>query len=829
MIYDSLFLPAGGGMIRDPAPVQIAPNTAAVCIGIGGLGMDALSNLRGKIYGQLQPDNPGDLVPRYNRIQLLGIDAEEYPHHRYHGNCRLSDDEFFCIRNDYLSRIFMDPRGADLIKNNPTLNWFEIDKIDRLHVPYHVCGIRQVGRYLLMNKAMDLYQTIQHKCQVALYHAGYSPLDVHIFAGLSGGTGSGCFLDVCYLIQKMAESHGWNIKITGHFFLPDVIISKPEVINQIATVNYNNSNGYAALKELDYLMHLNTSGGWFTQDYSPGLRVHTQQPPVDLCHLISATKEDGTVPENGYDMFVDLASESVMAALTGTMPPAPVHAATPYYMLGTASAEIPTREIDTYLAAGFFQKFRKLAYNPNVTITKSDIIALMEELRLNAKHVWNPLVSGSPALELPHYDNPREVAQMCPIPGGRAPERWASAGNEWLAICEGTMRCNLEALTKDLEDYNIYTINNQSLIGRLFQKLWNLSLDPKYGPYYAAALLSNHGENLLAALEGEIAIADVYARDQRIQIPPIEEHKEYCSTKLAQSNLFNRSRAYHNYYHACETHYLTYNAIKQCTMTKDALRRFRGQVEELYKNFFRPLCDMLDNLMETFQENESYLRLPYDHRHQMVTLEELKPRLDTVIDQLSPQQIVSDFIRELLQDPQGWLDRHELKINQQINQYMRNLFASEHNRTMTDYLFEASQQHIPHGHVHQLADMLEHTTLPALHDRSKPRFWCVPTFDLWTLMESSNLSVPQSCPAACMAANQFTAHVCQTALANRIRSLRQWRGIPLAAYMGLRRMKDTYDMLSQYSVSAGSHLYANTHRGDSVDWRKTLPELISEP
>ena len=50
-------------------------------------------------------------------------------------------------------------------------------------------------------------------------------------------------MDTCYLVRKVVEEGGWNAKIMGYFFLPDVVTSKPEVSSNPSSVNYNNSNG----------------------------------------------------------------------------------------------------------------------------------------------------------------------------------------------------------------------------------------------------------------------------------------------------------------------------------------------------------------------------------------------------------------------------------------------------------------------------------------------------------------------------------------------------------------------------------------------------------
>ena len=864
MTYESLLLNAGGGIINDNDRSKQFSHTAALCIGIGGTGVAALSDLKGKIYQQLEPDNPGDPIPRYDGIQLLAIDSDDSAYKKYHGNRRLSEGEFFTIKKDNLSTIFTDPKGISLIKNDPMLSWMEIDKITHLLTPEGAGGIRQIGRYLLIKRASDLYNTIQTKCELALKKRGCNSLDIYVFAGISGGTGSGCFLDTCYLVRKAVEAKGWNAKIMGYFFLPDVVTSKSEVSSQKASVDYNNSNGYAAMKELDYLMHLKESNDYFTQQYASGLSIRTQLPPVDMCHLISAAKADGSVPENGFTYGINVASDYAMAylaevdltgeknaeesSLTMRGHLANVNrgvlgitrrwgANLSYHILGASNAEIPMIQINTYLATGFFQKFKKMAHKPKATITKSDVTNLMEELRLNAKHVYASVVSNSPVLSLTHYSNIKELAKLCPIPKGKAPEVWASEGNNWLSLCEGEMTRNVESLTRELDGYDAAKINEQSLLGRLFQKMWNLSLDPKYGPYYAAAMLNNSGEDLLSALDGEIATAEGQAQDRRIQIPNIEDNQEYCSSILAQKK---NKAAYSNYYHACETHYLTFNAIKQCTMTKDALRRFRVQVEELYNNFFRPLCDMLDNLMETFQENDAYLKLPAakqanDYTWQILSLTDIQKRLDDSIESLNAKQVVTNFVQELMRHPACWMSKNQEEISRLVRQHMLDLFRSEAARNLQDYLFDKYSKTVPAGDVNKLADEIERDILKTVNDKAIPMFWCDPSYDLTSTdmtFESSSLSVPNTCSAVCAAATNFQKNnskytVRKTGIGDRIFALRFISGIPLFAYQGVSLLKEAYDTAGTSAAGAGSHLFAKTGRGKEgtldINWRSYLP------
>lgn len=312
--YDSLLLNCGGGIINRSQQSKQYRGAAALAIGIGGTGVAALAELKQKVYQQLEPDNPDSPVPEYQHIQFLAIDSDTTDIDRMRGMARLDRErEFFSINNPNLATAL---REKDLIKCNASLNWMDIDRIGDLmllgNLP--VCPIRQVGRYLLISRASNLISTIQAKCTQALEGMTGSELDVYIFAGLSGGTGGGCFLDTCYIVQRALENMGraQSANVTGLFFLPDVVNSKPQVASQPATVKYYSSNGYAAMKELDYLMSLRDADDWFRQDYG-AFKIETQEPPVNMCYLISAIKSDGSLVPDGFRYCINRAIRTLNA------------------------------------------------------------------------------------------------------------------------------------------------------------------------------------------------------------------------------------------------------------------------------------------------------------------------------------------------------------------------------------------------------------------------------------------------------------------------------------------------------------------------------------
>ncbi len=75
---------------------------------------------------------------------------------------------------------------------------------------------------------------------------------VYMFCSLAGGTGSGSFLPMSYLIQSIARSIEWEPRVLGYFVLSSLLTKKvaPDLHQDI------HANTYAALKELEHLTKL---------------------------------------------------------------------------------------------------------------------------------------------------------------------------------------------------------------------------------------------------------------------------------------------------------------------------------------------------------------------------------------------------------------------------------------------------------------------------------------------------------------------------------------------------------------------------------------------
>ena len=816
MIYDSLLLPCGGVINPAARAPQLSQN-AALCVGIGGAGIASLCDLRGKLREHLRPDNPGDPVPRYEGIQLLGIDSNETEYLQFRGNQRLTEEEFFSIK---------------------------CRDIPNPHNPVGAGGIRQAGQFLLMDRAPALYNKIRGKIAQALRYKGGNTVDVFLFAGLSGGTGSGCFLDVCRLIQHLELHNGWQINIAGYFFLPDVITCKPEVAADPGKVAYCNANGYAALKELDYQMRFDDNLDRYIQDYGAGLQVRTNLPPVHLCHLLSGRNRNGAMLPDGFSNALQLAADSALEYLTqGDLESRIAHitqgvlnlprrwgGGPVYHILGGSSARISATQISTYLAAGFFRKFDRHTRVSREDVTGKAVARILDRTGLRADRIFGEIAAGCRGLNLSeiHY---RELAHQPVLARGQLPALWAHESNAWLAECGARMHENAVTLTQAPEEYD-RNPDPRSLADRLFNELRIVSTEPEYGPWYAFFLLEGVIDALSCETDKAMEMADCLA----FQTGRMLDDAVQCNEALVNHHLFQGRRLCERYRDCVTGCCQMQMNTERCRKTAQILRTLREQAIDLHKNFFRPLLQTLDNLRETFEENICFLQTPWAdqpnaYTHSILPVNHLRPRLDAAVDGLDDRQTVADFMEHLLNNYRMWLRGDSLEISRLISEYMLHIFDGETGRTMTDYLkdvFPASA-----GSPFQLAGDIEQNLLRRIDADAVPVFWCDPIFDIRNPQRtfvSGTLSVPGGNVIG-MAAGNFAANTNCTIRYNgagdRFLNLRTVSGVPLFACDAIFQYKRDYEAAAHTAGGDGMHLRANTARfGRNADLRTYLPSPI---
>ncbi|MSP17132.1 MAG: hypothetical protein EXR73_11100 [Myxococcales bacterium] len=263
-------------------------------IGLGGSGSRVVNAIAGKLrrhpnWGRFRDlihtvcidTNKADLhaqknVPDTNRFLISAFDRRAYVE-RKRGRQELREDRMLTqwVHPDYQ---FRDAQGAGAgqIRVESRLGLYYNLEEDRAGM------VRSIQRMLDAATRPDSpYRDNEDRVIQAL-----------IFASVAGGTGSGGFLPVAYLLQDMIRDHGWGRpNVVATLMLPSIFTSDVE---QALHADIN-ANGYAALKELEFVTKLGyercVDKVEFHYDPTHPERTHITNRPFSLCYLVDKPSE----------------------------------------------------------------------------------------------------------------------------------------------------------------------------------------------------------------------------------------------------------------------------------------------------------------------------------------------------------------------------------------------------------------------------------------------------------------------------------------------------------------------------------------------------------
>lgn len=178
--------------------------------------------------------------------------------------------------------------------------------------------VRSRGRLALFAKFSDVFGRIRQviddvmniKNQKQMYADRFMVSDrggveVYIIGSLAGGTGSGMFMDIAFIVRHLLDSLS---NVTAVLALPRIFADKPGTHNI-------KSNTYGALKEIEHFWNLSPRNPLMI-DYGT-LQITADRPPFDLVYLIDSINEAGKVITESSELltliadglFVQIASQ----------------------------------------------------------------------------------------------------------------------------------------------------------------------------------------------------------------------------------------------------------------------------------------------------------------------------------------------------------------------------------------------------------------------------------------------------------------------------------------------------------------------------------------
>ncbi len=279
-------------------------------IGLGGTGSDALLTIMDKFHNrfELKKGPSGQLLDAPERTAYLAFDTDTVQlQGKRVGNTSLRREHIFSLE--------IPARLATGTVPSYISEWFDPRLTDR-EISNGAGGIRQAGRYVLFHNVdavVSKLTTVIHNLIALPSNQIMGTLEIVLTTGISGGTGSGTFMDMAYLIRHVLAVHFPQVKTNFMAY----ILTPPVNVDNIAGIEDNQrqmleSVGFAAMKELDFWMNYNEHKYPFTQKYSESVTVTWNQKPFDYVVLMGSAKRDGTVIQNAYANCMDVLSESVL-------------------------------------------------------------------------------------------------------------------------------------------------------------------------------------------------------------------------------------------------------------------------------------------------------------------------------------------------------------------------------------------------------------------------------------------------------------------------------------------------------------------------------------
>ena len=605
-IINNLALSMGGGIISLKQQAKQAENTVSILIGLGGTGVDCIREIKTQVYSRIEPDGGEDAtVARYRHIRFLGVDADnancaqdENPEDKKTAETlSLSEDEAFTLAG---SRVNL--KAVKKARDVYTPYAWVSDKIEQTELyGAGAGGVRQVGRFLLMTRAADFMTNLRNMISDAKVGLENPKVVVHIFSGMGGGTGSGTFLDVCYMVREIIKNEKEKF-MCGYFFLPDVNVAH---VRSNRVKDYIPLNGYAAMQELDYCMNLEKNHGKFRQEYTDGKLIDWDRAPVDYCHLISAQDNNGIVRQDAYNYAMKVTSEYALEFLKKSNLSAIVHKSfgfnIKYLTIGASSAVVPLKEINTYLATRFFDGFSEVGKDiPDESDVWNFTVGVFGEDKSDKdilSRVYDAIyatLQGDAKNSYTQWD-------------GTAKQMEKNGDQEMVYFYED-QTAEKEVILAKNRDRLLDAENRDSLISRVKKIMYTVITDINRGPVFGFNILNGANDfSIDNVISGLITTNTEKLNSLRKYTKGKEDERNDAKNDWDAHNIFNKSDRFKTYvnkvYDIEQQRYLE----KSYLYMDELLNSVKLQIRKISTEYYSVLSQIYKNLRETFKYNSSVL------------------------------------------------------------------------------------------------------------------------------------------------------------------------------------------------------------------------------
>ena len=841
----SLALSQGGGIISYNQQAKQEENIVNIFIGLGGTGVDCLREIKTQVYNRIEPDlitNDGKVV--YEHIRFLGVDRDIMSFHSIGDedsrcNCLpLFESEMFALAGPGITLKAV-KQARDVFTQYAWLS----DHIDPIGLDgYEPSGLRQEGRFLIMANADKFMARVQNVIADSKRGLCNPRVVIHIISGLGGATGSGIFLDVCYMLREILKTE-CNTGMCGYFFTPDVNVAHVQSNN---TKKYIQQNGYAALQELDYCMNIEKNHGKFRQEYTGGKLIGWDRAPIDYCHLISAQDNNGNVRQDAYNYAMKVTSEYVFEFL---VKPVKLHLDSEkvicgelekdkkygyfidYLSIGASSAVVPLKEINTYLATRLFERFSQVGKDiPDESDVWNFTVGVFGEDKSDKdiqSRVYDAIyatLQGDAKNSYTQWD-------------GTAKQMEKNGDQEMVYFSQG-QTAEKEGILAKNRDGLLNSKNNESLISKVKRIMYTVITDINRGPVFGYNILNGANEfSIDNVISGLITTNTEKLNSLRKYTKGKEDTRNDAKNDWDAHNIFNKSDRFKTYvnkvYDIEQQRYLE----KSYKYMDELLNSVRLQIRKISTEYYSVLSQIYKNLRETFKDNSSVLA-------KGIIVDEVKGFEKSLIDindpnmqqalvgelrKVSPNIVFRQLIEALLDDEKSW------KSDVQIARTVTGFFVGEKKENKEPGIFHDFADKTIENFLEivydtddkdKIAEKIKNGWLSELHSSAVPLVYKDNKVYEGTIATLCRMSVPIGALSLKKAADEyiqvnFDTEIAITGAKDRLSCLTYAAGFPICSLRGVDEVEREYFTTSRI----GAHSYESTGLDTEFsDWRE-LPLL----
>lgn len=807
----------GGSMSSSQIRVKTDGNPVLI-IGLGGTGIDALLHTKVILNKRFKlPDVPDKATAIPENVRLLGIDSDTTSKTRKVAGMSLSENEFFSISNNIVTLLSLSKKPSYITE------WLDEKNLKRL-IDDNDAGcataIRQCGRLLLFNKALALFNKL--RAIVSDLQVYGNKIQVFITTGICGGTGSGIFADVSYIVRQICGCMT-ETQITGILFMPDINISKvgPGAYNTVLM-----KNGFAAMKELEYLM--NTSQhpyDPFKQTYASGAggeaaySVESTDNIYDSCILISEQATEGFIhipPEDRYSYCMSVAAETICCHIDISQ--------TMFYTnnmmaVGFSCATLSKSKTLEYISGKLFAGMKGLWDNSPTTEQRDIFVQSTVGLDMfSLENMFDANVA-------PTF--PAGLKTSCFVPAALKATRQAveDTGNSWLTSVDDTYR-------------RAYSDNITVLFEKFKNEINKVFSDPERGPFYASRLINSDDaycvlKNIDSSIsETESRLAGL--RPENLKAKKAEADNYY---NLFRSALLDvTGKKLERYYTAINEYFEKEKEKRRLQNIQNFLTELRRMIIDYNNTIVDHLVGILNELKTVFEKDLNIvtgvesattegLGTNYEWKMYDTNSPEFTQFLDSAMANADTKECIRGLMSGLLNKFTAERDKDNFDTSSFVSDFISKYYSEALNKNMDDF-FKIKYP------TAQTQSSAATALINELKQKSVVNFNCN-SMDLDKVQQYVQTILPPDAGTLIAAAtqdNDTKKYIAPSLINNRVSMFRFAVGISLSYHNNMHEYENTYYITKQKNPDGmvGQHIYVDRTHSGGRDWTQLSSPLYDE-